>query len=225
MGKSKGIVQQVGVLMGFTQEDIDRAKQEDTVGQWFEANYKSGITKEQYQAAKKVMGDLLKKYGGREGLEQDANDWAKYQEAMTIVYSYSNDAMEIALKEQQELIARKNRLSDFFESNIDLLFKLPVWARRNIRVYTDIGKLRGIENLWEIVGTADEPAEVILQIANVIYNTTGYLGEGSMDKLENGPVIFIWPKPNCSGNWYSYIEYVEKPKPPTSGGGCCGGIC
>jgi hypothetical protein len=224
--------------MGFTQEDIDRAKQEDTVGQWFTSQYIPNTYPlesdtpaikaakiQRYETAKKTMGDLLKKYGGRDGLEQDAEDWSRYQGAMAVVYSYSHDAMEIALKEQKDLIARKNRLSDFFESNIDLLFKLPVWARRNIRVYTDIGKLRGIEHLWEIAANAEQPAEVVLQIANKIYNTTGYIGEGDIGVLENGPVIYIRPNADCNGNWYSYIEYKEKVAKPDPTCGGCGGTC
>ena len=179
--------------------DIEWAEANDTVGQEFDANYTKGVTKIQMDEARDLMRKLLVKYGGREALEKDEIDWAKYKKAMYLLASGSKDSMDNAINAYTELIKRKNLLSEYLEANVDVLFKLPHWARRTLRIYTDIGKLVGQEYLWQMHREQD-PAAWLLNVANDIYNATGFKGEDdeeSLRKAREGPIIGIYQKCGC----------------------------
>jgi hypothetical protein len=99
------------------------------------------------------------------------------------------------------LIKRKNLLSKFFEENTDILFKLPEWARINLRKYTDYGLLVDQEYLWQALGELGEDglAEHLLNVANYIYLDTGFMGgvRGDSETLKRGPVRSIYSRPTC----------------------------
>ena len=101
--------------------DIEWAKASDTVGQEFESNYIPGTTDKDLEDARALMQKLLKKYGSRDALEADERDWAKYRKAMYVVASRSKGTMKKENKTREELIKRKNQLSQFFDDNREIL--------------------------------------------------------------------------------------------------------
>jgi len=181
--------------------DLENAKANDAVGQDFEAHYIPGVTEKQLEDARALMGNLLKKYGGREGLEADEIDWAKYKQAMYIVASGSKDNMDKANKAREDLFKRKNLLSQFFDDNREVLFKLPEWARINLRKYTDYGLLVDQEYLWQALAELgeDKLADHLLNVANYIYNDTGFLGgvREDYEALQRGPIRSIYHRSTC----------------------------
>jgi len=195
--------------------DVEWAKANDTVGQEFESNYIPGTTDKDLEDARGLMEKLLKKYGSRDALEADERDWAKYKRAMYVVASRSKDTMDRANKAREELIKRKNLLSQFFDDNREILFKLPEWARINLRKYTDYGLLVDQEYLWQALGELGEDglAEHLLNIANYIYLDTGFLGgtREDYDALQKGPVRSIYHRPTCKS---------QKTVHPSCGSGC-----
>ncbi len=181
--------------------DIEWAKANDTVGQEFESNYIPGTTDKDLEDARALMQKLLKKYGNRDALEADERDWAKYRKAMYVVASRSKDTMEAANKAREELIKRKNLLSQFFDENQNVLFGLSEWQRINIRKYTDYGLLVGQELLWDLLKEEGEEGTIahLANVANYIYLDTGFLGgtREDYDALQKGPVRSIYHRPTC----------------------------
>ncbi len=181
--------------------DIEKAKAEDTVGQEFEEHYIPNTTDKQLDAAKLLMSELLKKYGGRDALDKDEIDSKRYREAMYVVYSRSKDNMEAANEARKKLIERKNLLSQFFEENKDILFGLSMWQRINLRKYTDEGLLVDQEYLWNMLDemTKEEIIHHLANIANYIYNDTGFQGgvREDYEALRRGPVRSIYHRPTC----------------------------
>jgi len=195
--------------------DIEWAKANDTVGQEFESNYIPGTTDKDLEDARVLMEKLLKKYGSRDALEADERDWAKYRKAMYVVASRSKDTMDRANKAREELIKRKNLLSQFFDNNREILFKLPEWARINLRKYTDYGLLIDQEYLWQALGELGEDglAEHLLNVANYIYIDTGFMGgvRGDSEALKTGPVRSIYHRSTCK---------AQKTVHPSCNSGC-----
>jgi hypothetical protein len=181
--------------------DIEGSKTKDNVGQDFEANYLPGTTDKDLEDARELMETLLKKYGSRAALEANESDWRKYRRAIHVVASRSKDTMDAANKAREDLIKRKNLLSKFFEENTEILFKLPEWARINLRKYTDCGLLVDQEYLWQALGELGEDglAEHLLNVANYIYLDTGFMGgvRGDSEALKRGPVRSIYSRPTC----------------------------
>jgi hypothetical protein len=181
--------------------NIENARANDTVGQEFEANYIPKTTDKDLEDARKLMAKLLNKYGSRSALEADESDWAKYKEAMYIVYSRSKDAMEAASKAREDLIKRKNLLSQFFEENTEILFGLSEWQRINLRKYTDAGLLIDQEYLWDLLRELGKEGAIkhLANVANYIYLDTSFLGgvREDYDALKKGPVRSIYHRPTC----------------------------
>lgn len=181
--------------------DIEEAKANDTVGQEFEAHYIPNTTAKQLQEAKALMTKLLKKYGNREKLDADEIDSKRYREAMYVVYSRSKDEMIATNEARKKLIERKNLLSKFFDENRDILFGLSVWQRINLRKYTDEGLLIDQEYLDQMLQemTKEEIIHHLANIANYIYNDTGFQGgvREDYDALRRGPVRSIYHKSTC----------------------------
>jgi len=181
--------------------DIELAKANDTVGQEFDANYIPGTTDKDLEDANILMKKLLEKYGGRDALEADERDWAKYKEAMYIVHSRSKDKMDTANKTREGLIKRKNLLSQFWEENPDVLFGLSEWQRINIRKYTDLGLLIDQEYLWDLLSELgkEDTIKHLSNVANYIYNDTGFMGgvRGDSEALKRGPLRSIYSRPTC----------------------------
>lgn len=181
--------------------DIEGSKAKDEVGKGFDANYIPGTTDKDLEEAKALMEGLLKKHGDRAKLEADKSDWEKYRHAMHVVSSRSKDTMEAAERARTERIRRKNLLSQFLDENRGILFRLPEWARINLREYTDCGLLVGQELLWQALGELGEEGltEHLLDVANSIYNDTGFMGgiNEDHDALQRGPVRSIYSIPLC----------------------------
>lgn len=181
--------------------DIEKAKAEDVVGDEFEAHYIPNTTDKMLDEAKAVQIKLLKKYGNREKLDADPIDSKKYREAMYVVYSRSKDTMIAANDARKKLIERKNLLSKFFDENRDILFGLSEWQRINIRKYTDYGLLIDQEYLDQMLleMTQEEIIHHLANIANYIYNDTGFQGgvREDYDALRRGPVRSIYHRSTC----------------------------
>jgi len=181
--------------------DIEGSKTIDDVGQDFESNYIPGTTDKDLEEANALMEKLLEKYGNREKLEANESDWAKYRLAMHIVASRSKDTMDEANRAREDRIRRQNLLSKFFDENREILFKLPEWARINLRKYTDYGLLVDQEYLWQALGELGEDSlsEHLLNIAKYIYLDTGFMGgvRGDSEALKRGPVRSIYARPIC----------------------------
>jgi len=184
--------------------DIEWAKANDTVGQEFEANYIPGTTDKDLEDARALMEKLLKKYGGRDALEADERDWAKYKRAMYVVASRSKDTMEVTNKTREGLIKRKNLLSKFWEENPEILFGLSEWQRINIRKYTDFGLLIDQEYLWDLLSELgkEDTIKHLANVANYIYNDTGFMGgvREDYDSLKRGPLRSIYLRPTCKSH-------------------------
>jgi hypothetical protein len=184
--------------------NIEDAIANDTVGQEFEANYISGTTDKELELSRKLMSKLLNKYGSRSALEADEKDWAKYKEASYVVYSRSKDRMDAAIKAREDLIKRKNLLSKFFEENPDILFGLSEWQRINLRKYTDYGLLFDQEYLWDLLKELGKDGTIahLANVANYIYNDTGFLGgvREDYDALRRGEVRSIYHRPVCKSH-------------------------
>ena len=184
--------------------DIEWAKNNDDVGKDFEDNYVPTVKKKDYVKAKLLMSELLAKYGGKEDLMKNEYDYSRYKKASYLVYSYSKDEMEKALREGSELIQRKNRLSKFFDDHQHLIFDLPDFARDSIITYNNRGLLRGLENLELLYQRCDNPKEKFNELGNELYNVLQMMGE-------KAPVCFVLGKSNCGRDWIfcGSIGYVS----------------
>ena len=184
--------------------NIEDAIANDTVGHEFEANYISGTTDKELELSRKLMSKLLNKHGSRSALEADEQDWAKYKEASYVVYSRSKDRMDAAIKAREDLIKRKNLLSKFFEENPEVLFGLSEWQRINLRKYTDYGLLFDQEYLWDLLKELGKDGTIahLANVANYIYNDTGFLGgvREDYDALRRGGVRSIYHRPACKSH-------------------------
>jgi len=174
--------------------DLENAIANDEVGKKFAANYIPGIKRDKYDAAKKVMTWLLKKYGSRDELEKNESDWAIYQTNLYIAASFCEDEYQKAIKERNGLIDRRNAWAAFLDAHQHLVFDLPGFVMEAIEKYIDSGKLRGLENLELIYTRADNPKEKFNDLGNAIFNTIQMMGERS-------PPVMLLDKPCCCGDW------------------------
>lgn len=184
--------------------NLDEAIANDDVGKRFAKNYIPNVTKEQYEAAKKVMTWLLKKYGSRVELEQDENDWILYETNLYIVASYVEDEYHKAISQRNGLIDRRNQWSAFLEAHPHLVFDIPDFGMAAIKKYIENGKLRGLENLELIYERSNNPKEKFNALGNAIYNAIQMMGDRS-------PPVMLLDKPCCCGDWQwlGDLQYVS----------------
>ena len=173
--------------------DIEEAKRNDIVGIDFEANYVSGVKKEEYDTAKEIMANLLDRYNGKDELMKHDYDYQRYRKASYLVYSYSKDQMEKSFADSKTRKERRNLLNKFFDDHQHLLFDVPEFALQAIKVYNEMLLLRGLENLEALYRRADSPKEAFNNLGNELYNVLGY--------MKNPPPCVILAVRKCSRDW------------------------